>query len=42
VSLGGEEAGFGGAYGMGGEGEKKSNMGLDEDGIGGFLRHLKL
>jgi len=24
---------------MGGEGEKNSNMGLDEDGIGGFLRH---
>ncbi len=25
--------------GWGGEGEKNSNMGLDEDGIGGFLRH---
>lgn len=27
------------AYGGGGGGGEEFNMGLDEDGIGGFLRH---
>jgi len=39
VSLEGEGAGFGGAYGLGG-GEKNPNMGLDEDGVVSFSHSL--